>query len=656
MSRLEINMSHRSHYRRSLPVLGVAIALFAVWSAGCGDDTAPANEEDASSERVITGDPLTPRFDLGADDFYRMPWPSDYRTEADGRLILDDFPRVGTALLDTYINGIVEEVRGFATMPVIFVNFDQHPGVESFPRPTETLSVDSPVQLFDVSTEGCGTRVPIDVRFETDGDDYRDPNTLIAAPLPGYALHPARPYALVVLRTFGNQNGFQAIQPAEFEGVIEGDHTDADLVNAYAPLGLCLEGAGLTPEDIAVATVFTTQETTDELRLVRAVVIDPEQTQTPVIRDWELSEEATREARYRTYTGIYDTPMYQRGTTPYTVAGGGMRFDESGEPIFQRWEAVRMAVTYPTQGQPPYPLIIWMDGTGADLLSHVTGKPVRDAINAGFAVATFLPQFHGDRSGPAANPELHTFNFTNPEAFRSNLRQQVVDVAYYIRVVREALDGLEGHVALDTDTLLYGGHSQGAIVGAIVAGVETEFDAYMLNGVGAYLSITAVEREDPIDINQLIRNLLGIPGILDRFHPVIALIQTGGEASDPINYARYWRGWPGHESGNSLFLINGQLDHTTPETSINAMTIAGDVTPIADPGWNVDPYGLTGLTPLTLPIQGNSTALDGSPLTIATYLSNSTGHFTIYDLRDPRVMAIQFWVSALAGLPVLDLD
>ena len=112
--------------------------------------------------------------------------------------------------------------------------------------------------LLDVSAEGCGERVPIQVRFEAEGDDYRAPNTLMVSPLPGYPLAPSRPHALVILRNFGRPNGMETIRPAEFDGVLEGSHSDTRLVESFAPLVDCLEGASLTAGEIAVAKLTIT--------------------------------------------------------------------------------------------------------------------------------------------------------------------------------------------------------------------------------------------------------------------------------------------------------------------------------------------------------------------------------------------------------------
>ena len=128
----------------------------------------------------------------------------------------------------------------------------------------------------------------------------------------------------------------------------------------------------------------------------------------------------------------------------------------------------------------------------------------------------------------------------------------------------------------------------------------------------------------------------------------------GTEVVDPINYARYWRGWESHLVGNSLFLTNGIDDDYTPVGTMSSITIAGGVQPISPPGWDVDPFDVWDMESARLPIEGNAESVDGSPLTIATFLSDRNGHYTIYYRPEIRAIAVDFWLSALTGVPVLN--
>ncbi|MBT3224656.1 MAG: hypothetical protein HN348_36785, partial [Proteobacteria bacterium] len=220
-----------------------------------------------------------------------------------------------------------------------------------------------------------------------------------------------------------------------------------------------------------------------------------------------------------------------------------------------------------------------------------------------------------------------------------------------IRVIREATVDLDDLPDLDTSRLIYGGQSQGALVGAMAAGVETEIAAYALNGIGGYLSITVVERKDPVDINQQLTFLLGLDKALDRFHPVVALAQLGSDVTDPLSYAQRWRGWTEHPGGNNILLINGRNDTTTPTRSVNSITIAGDVTPVDQGGWDVDTFDLWDVEAQSLPISGNTSAVNGDKLTIATILDAKEGHYTIYNNEWARQLAVSFWTTGATSVP-----
>ena len=639
-------------------------ALIFLLFASCGaevDDVADAGEPDGGdADTPDAGDadvdqppvPLNPRFAMDEEGWLRLPWPSDYRIDEDGRVELDDFPRARDAVISSFIEVLERDVDGYSTVPVVFVAFDGSPEDDALPEPAETLTAVSPVQLVELSSEHCGRRIPIELRFRSDGDGFRPDNTLAAAPVPGFPLEPSTVYGLVILQSF-NERGAGTTTPAELSAALDGSSDDDRLVEVYEPLVSCASDADIELPEIAVATVFTTHDPVAEMRLIREVVIDPEATPSPTVEGWEFVASASN-ADFTTYAGRFDTPIFQRGETPYETMGGGVEFDADGTPIVQRWEEVVFHFSFPTGLESPVPVMLWEDGTGATPRHHIGGDVFLDAIDAGFAVACFVPQFHGNRSGPTAEAELHTFNFLNPESGRNVFRQQVADTAYFIRVIREALAGLEAMPELDTSTLVFGGQSQGAIVGALVSGVETEIKAYVLNGVGGYMSITATEVTVPTDYNALFRLFLGVDERLDRFHPVVALLQMGSDVVDPINYGRHWRGWESFEQGSNLFLINGIDDDYTPVGTMSTITIAGGAQPIEVPGWDVDPFDVWGMSAAPLPIIGNTESFDGTSLTIATYLSDSNGHFTIYDRPEIRVIAVDFWVSALTGVPALN--
>lgn len=631
--------------------LALLTAAACLLLAACGDDQMDGPKTLAHVDGA-EGD-LMPRYAPGGDGFFRMPWPSDSRVSAQGSVDISDIPSSNNAFVKKYVN-MLSEIHGFSTMPVGYFTLegDAVPDPDTLPTPTETLDSDASVQLIDMSEDGCGERIPLEVVFDEEGDEFIDPHTVKAAPIPGWPLQPARPYAFVVTTSFGGP-GLTTGRPQAFADYLNGDGEDAALNESFAPLRKCLPQAGVSAVDVAVATVFTTQDPVAETRKLREAVWN-EDTPLKNITDWSKLEDRST-STYTVYTGTAQFPIFQVGEPPYSRAEeGGLEFDAQGRPVIQRWESVPIAVSVPTTSSDSLKLLVWEDGTGATLQSHIGDRHIAGALAEGFAVATFVPQFHHNRGETDFDPELDTFNYTNPRSGRTVFRQQVAETSYFIRLLEGKLATLSGLPDIDTSRVFYGGHSQGALVGAMVGGVEPRIDTYVLSGVGSYLSETIVFRKEPFDIAALVKSILNVSRPIDRFHPIVQMAQLGADAVDPHNYAIYWKGWPAHEGGSNFFLIDGKNDTTTSTLSMNMLMTVGDVPPVGTAGWDVDPYGLRNVQSYDPPVEANREATNGDSLTYGAYLSPNNGHFTLYDQRTAATAAVNFWSSSADGSAVID--
>ena len=618
--------------------------------AGAVEDAVDTPDVDLGPDPYEGLQAVVTRFDLEDASFYGAPWPSDLRRDLDGSLDLSTFPVQGGDLVGDYVAAVDAEVFGFSLMPVFYAGFDGSLEGASVPSPAASLDPGAVVQLLALDA-ACGERVPIEVRYRALGDNYHDDDLVIAVPVPGFALRPGARYAYVITRGFGGDIGRSAAPTDEFAAALRAEG-DAALGEHLAPLRACLRLAGLSERDVATAGVFTTQSPERELRAIRDAAWG-DAVATPVVESWQEDPARSGLNGRQVWTGTYETPMFQEGTSPFTSEGGAIRFDAEGRPQVQGVEQVPFTIVWSSGVEPPYRLLVWSGGTGASQFGFVTSEVTAAALRRGFVVANFVPQFHDTRATPGSNAEINSFNLLNPDAFRNVFRQQVADTAYFARLLLDHADQLPGLPALDTSRVAYAGHSQGALVGAMVAGVETVFDAYVFNGLGAYLSITALERTDPVDFAFIVRGIADIEGELDRTHPVLMLAQTGADAADSHAFARFWRGWEAHPQGHDVFVSNGLDDATTPVRALNAITVAGGLTPIAPAGWDPDPFGVWSVDEASLPIAGNVRALDGTALTMATYLSGTTGHFTIQQRENVRELAMGFLSTAMAGEAVL---
>lgn len=621
------------------PIVSLALVL----TLGC---TAPAPDD--PSQIVV-------RFDPDGEGFYRMPWPSDARRTPAGTPDMSDFP--GGPALDPALAEVEAHVDGFATMPVVYFGLTAPIADASLPQGTDALSPESPIQLLDLSEAECGRRLPLEVAFAAEGDALRDDHVLQVANAVGTVLAPHRTYGVVILKRFGAAEDRSTPRPAAFDRALSDTASEDPLARSLDPLRRCLPDAGVALDDVAVATVFTTQDPVREMQVLRDFVMDPARLETRAVSEWEVAEAwSRRRLSLLTHTGVVQMPIFQDGETPYERAGGGIVLDDAGEPVVQRWEPVDVAVAAgvfdpPLEG--PRPVLIFMDGTGWEPWRHLGDNWIQDALAAGYVVMSFMPQFHGGRAGFDGNTETTTFNLLNPSAVRTNFRQEAAEISYFIRLIREQIADLPGLPPLDTERLVYGGHSQGALCGAIVAAVEDQIRGYVFNGLSSYLTFTVLYRDDIVNFADVVSAIYRYSGELDRFSPLLSMMQMGGDVVDPHNYVGRWHGWAENPDGNHVFVSNGFLDVTTTPRGMEHMTMAADMPPIAPPGWEIDPAGVWDGEPVSLPVQGNERSFSGGALTIATYLDADQGHGTIYRRPFVRELAVSFWDSARAGVPQL---
>jgi len=57
--------------------------------------------------------------------------------------------------------------------------------------------------------------------------------------------------------------------------------------------------------------------------------------------------------------------------------------------------------------------------------------------------------------------------------------------------------------------------------------------------------------------------------------------------------------------------------------------------------------------PVGPPIAGNREGLDGTAQTLGSYLNATTGHYTLHDIPLLQDIAVDFWLAALEGTPVI---
>lgn len=588
-------------------------------------DQAPSTPQNQPAE-TEEGTTLQPVFEPDGVGFYRTPWPSDSRRLPSGAPDLSGFPDSEAGIVAAFRAHYEAEVIGASTMPVVVVPFATLPEL-SLPTPSETLAPDATIRL--LALDDCRA-LPVEVVRRVDtGDRFFPAASLVAAPIPGFTLAPATAHALLVSRRLGSDVVDGTARPVALD-------LDAP---ELAPLHGCLDEAALA--DVAMVTMFTTQDVVPTLQALR----DHAATRATPPMLTELAALPSADGpTWTTWEGVLEVPIYQSGSPPYLI-GGGLEWQD-GQPVEQRREAVGFTVSWSAEVTEPAPLVIWQSGARASLAGW-TDEPLAEEVRSGGAVLLkFLPQFHGSRNVEGGDPDLHTYNYLNPEAGRTVLLQEAVDVTSFLRWART--DWPDALPALDTSHVTLVGHSQGAEIGAMLAAVEPDIDAYVLHGVGTYVSETLVHRTDPFDVPELLADLLGLQGPIDRFHPILGLVQQGADIVDPGNYLHAWRGSVASPDGAHVLVVNGWHDDDVYTRSMDALTIGADLGVLEPAGWTVDPHGVWTQSGGSEE-RGNREAWSGRALTQATWLDPDGDHYTLYEVPEVRATGSRFLLEAGRG-------
>ncbi len=648
--------------------LGLACVMILTLSA-CTETPRQVSEAKALFDPSLSG------------GFWSMPWPGDQRRVMDANGILggpnmDGFPNPSSnGLLGSYLEHSSAVLNGFGLNSPIYFAFD---APISLP-PWEEVAIEEsrrclgPVRIINVDPQSpnLGSCVPARWELRTEHfDPYLSEYHVIVAPYWGFPLEESTQYAVTLNDIMDGNDAFLE-GPALLQDLLTGRAEDDELQSVFRPLAESL-GSLTSPSNgeeethsavrwIASATVFTTQDATSEMELLSDFIRNDEH-----YPKWqgELdlldSEDDHFQTEYDLYDGTYLARNFQRGSLPYVSDGGGFQFKD-GLPVGMSEEQIPFVIGTPraTQIQPEggWPVIIHSHGTTGDRFSHLTGGNLRPgflAANRGFLSIGIPQPFHGDRwpDGNETLEGLYSFNYFNPESGRTTFRQGALDTVTLIEFVRRQMS--QGgdlaqaypHLRINPDEIYFVGHSQGGITGAIALPSTQGIKGWVLSGAGGGLSMTVMQRENPMIIRDAVLTALGAPEGTDLFemHPLIGMVQMLAETTDPINYARYWMGG-GSGDAASILLTEGIRDEQTPADTSEALAVAGGL-PIARPYQEreVLGMGLAGLSPLETPYTANANHSDGSAVTAGLAQFNRN-HFAIFNDGDAALLWANFLYS-----------
>ena len=573
------------------------VAIFECYRFGCSPEVGTT---------TIAADPTL------AGGFFSFPWPSDTRLAPDGSLDLSGFPADVGGLASAALANGAAATHGFGTTSATYLQATGPLDPASLPGPDRSIAPRSPVVLLDLD-DPTAPPVPLLVDVRAEGTALRPADLVALLPYPGHPLRSSTRYAAVAFDELLDADGRRLapspllaalVDPASSPpaGVptatwerLRADHADALVAVRTRTLW--------HPSEVVAATVFTTQDTTADLAGIAAAVRG---LPAPEVVGRTVDAGACDWVPFAHSRGELDLPRWQAGTPPHLSGGGGIVLDAGGVAVPQGTERVAVDLVVPCGPAPAggWPILLWMDGTGASADARRISElgQVAGISDLPYAVASIAPLYSGDRAVAGGLGELTFFNYLNPLAAATNQLQQAADVLWLRRAAQSlALSPVEvaaGGVAhLDADTVVVAGHSQGALTLPLTLAAEPAIDAAFLSAGGAGLGHAIAHRSE---VQDLLGLLLGVaPGEVDLFHPVTAVLQTFAERGDATNHGAA-------VTTPHVVAYAGLTDGCSPiESQVQLASALG--LPVANPVTRQPLFGSSALEPpvVDLPVSAN---------------------------------------------------
>jgi pimeloyl-ACP methyl ester carboxylesterase len=579
------------------------------------------------------------------DDFYSFPFPSDFRLKEDGHPDMTGYPNPqDISLISLYAEFAEKELYGWGTNSPVYFTFTDAIDTSTLPQePLDSLEKNSTLIFINID-DNCssrGERVPVIWRFQEEENNYIRKNTLMLSPLWGFPLEGGCKYAVILTRGIKDNSGRKLSQNPLLRIVLNQIETTDPVIkqlqSVYSPLVRFIQSQKVIKiDDIAGATAFTIQNPVEELVRIRDYF---KANYEPQIVDINYDSSGDT-GDYYYFEGHYTSPNLQFGEPPYMSEGGQFVFDENGEPVIQREETLRFALTVPKNQTMPssgYPIVMYAHGTGGDYKSFVRDGTATNLTSRGLAVISIDQPLHGPRGPEGTEVELASFNFFNPSAGRANFRQSVVDsliltklITHGALVIPDSITPSDTSIYFNPDRLMFMGHSHGGLTGAMFIALTDQVKSAVLSGAGGGLSLTMLERQDP-NIQDMLRVITGIRDELHTFHPVIGITQMLVEVTDPINYAPYYFKKLLSFKSRNILMTEGMLDPYTPPSTAEAMATAGGIPLIEPVAHYPGSYSILNLIPLIPPVTENVIAQTGQRITSGLLQFPEDGHYAVFN-------------------------
>ncbi len=583
-----------------------------------------------------------------------VPFPHDLYRDEQGQLKLTGFPNQSGVLADL-VQELESSTRGFGTTSGFFVSFADQIDESLLPVDGgESLRDNSTLSLVDIDPDSNerGRRWPIYWRYNETETAYLPPHTLSVRLLEGIALRADTTYALIVTDEIASASETSQMM---FADAPPAEESLSQLWSTYEPLRTWLSSLEEGAPSLAGASIFTTQDPISELFSLRDFV---HSLPAPNAREIESLGVQRGIVNYEILVGRYTAPRFQAGEIPYKTEGGGIVFEADQSPIIQGEEDLRFSISIPEGDMPEggWPIVLYAHGTGGNYQSFFRGDISLSLAKKGLATISIDQIHHGERDGGLCDTgvdysqcvSLLFFNFLVPKAGRDNVRQSAIDYVSLLRMVQGLeipadRSAFEQIARFNPNKIMFMGHSQGGLNGALFLAIEPQVLGGVLSGAGSNIAISLEQKTKPFDVNRLLTLALNVSvdQALDRWHPTLTLLQTFIEPGDSSNFARFWFHEPkeGYPPKSILMTIGMRDEYTPPETNF-ALAVAGRVPlvePIAEPIPALDFLGIesAGIPPISSNVSDNV-------VTAGLTQYEREGHFIIFDLPSAKERYAKF--------------
>jgi hypothetical protein len=630
-------------------------------------------------------------FRVSGGAFLDRPFPTELDRDASGKLALGDVPGRSGRLVGGWVSAIEDDRDGFSIAQTVYFR-----GVGPLGEPPSdaraTLGPSSPIVLMDVDPQSPdrGARVPIEARKYATATAYLPAGTLAVKPLAGFVLRPGTLYAIAIRRSYG---GGEPLGTTDELEAIKATTPRPDPIverarQAFAPAFVELARRGVPRADLAAIAVFRTgHPEARTAKLVASLDRLPKGAEPELVEAF-VEPKLRPDQTFTVVRGTYCTPSFQRdlGAAPFLDRGGELVVDAAGVPVPVPVEgggpctgrlAARFVLTYPATATRPVPLVVSAHGTGGDAATFLGEADFSGwAAKAGAAVVATDQPLHGARPGagkPVSLPlgpirvpisgmraEMLFYNPFRPAATVANLAQATADAGMLARLFagldlaratrRDGRPVLASPAALPpiTDRVMLAGHSQGSQSLVALGAFDPRIRAVLLSGSGGDLRHGVLENREFAGVKTLLEPLLGIgPGELDRFHPLLTIVQMLADPADPQTYARYYREPPAGRGPTSVLHLEGLRDSYNPEAAAEALAAALGARPISPLAKAFPALAILGLDAVAT-VRGNAV---GGRATIAfaqlVPTHGEDGHFVMYREAAGARLVTRFFTSAL---------